>query len=170
MSDRQGDYGFLINDDIKLHRMYFEEMVEMVGIFVQYRAPLEKNKQYDLHGDLQTKYYDPIKIGCIFQDHPDQKTLKKMGWVSELQEGSSIIHVAYDVPHLEVGGLVTIPSGIDDAEPRTFRIIGMKSIMIYPASIACEIAPEYEDVDELTIHTEYSNSSTNLLVDLEGDD
>lgn len=104
------------------------------------------------------------------QDHPDQKTLKKMGWVTELQESSSIIHVPYDLEHLEVGALFTLPAGIDGAPGRTFRVISMQVDMIYPASIACEVAPEYEDtMQESEIH-DFSGSNFNVLLDNEGDD
>ena len=46
----------------------------------------------------------------------------------------------------------------------------MQNIMLSPVSITCEIAPEYEDVDEPIIHSETALSSTTLLVDNEGDD
>jgi hypothetical protein len=106
----------------------------------------------------------------IFQDHPDQKTLKKMGWVTELQEGSSIIHVPYDLEKLEVGALFEIPSGLDNAKPRLFRVISMQNIMVYPASIACEIAPEYIDTDEKTLTRDFTKTNFTVLVDYEEDD
>jgi hypothetical protein len=93
-----------------------------------------------------------------------------MGWVAELQEGSSIIHVPYDLEGLQVGCLFEVPSGIDFAEPRLFRVISMQNIMVYPASIACEIAPEYEDIDEPVLHTNFTQSTLPLLIDNEGDD
>ncbi len=162
-------YGLLLNKDIKLHRQYFKELVRLLGINCIYRAPLP-GKHFDKHGDLEADYYAPEVVGCIFQEHPDQKTLKKMGWVAELQENSSIIHVPYDLPHLEVGALFTIPSGIDNAKGRVFRVISMQNIMVYPASIACEIAPEYEDIDEPAIHNDFSQQTTTLLLDNEEDD
>ena len=78
MSDKQKDYGLLLNPDIKLHRTYFKQMVKLLGINCQYYAPLD-GKTYNLQGDLEAHYEKPITVGCIFQDHPDQKTLKKMG-------------------------------------------------------------------------------------------
>ena len=119
---------------------------------------------------LETDYYPAETVGCIFQDHPDQKTLKKMGWVAELQEGASIIHVPYDLKGLEVGALFTVPSGLDNAEGRVFRVISMQNIMVYPASIACEIAPEYLDTDELVLTQDFSKTNFNVLVDYEEDD
>lgn len=169
MSSTQKDYGFLINKDIKLHRKYFEQMTKMLGINCIYQEPLP-GKDYDMHGHLNTKYKEGVTVGCIFQDHPDQKTLKKMGWVTELQEGSSIIHVPYDLSGIQVGALFTIPSGIDNAPPRVFRVISIQNIMVYPASIACEIAPEYFDRDEQVQFTDFSKEDFTLLIDNEEDD
>ena len=162
-------YGMLLTPEIKLHRKYFLEMAKLLGIQLIYRAPLP-GKTFDEHGDLNANYYPGQVVFGIFQDHPDQKTLKKMGWVAELQENSSIIHVPYDLPNLQVGALFIIPSGIDKAEGRVFRVISMQNIMVYPASIACEIAPEYEDIDEPILYNDFTQSTTTLLIDNEEDD
>ena len=169
MSETRKDYGILITPEIKLHRQYFKECVKLLGINCIYRAPLP-GKTFDMHGDLDAKYYPGEVVSVIFQDHPDQKTLKKMGWVAELQENSSIIHVPYDLPNLQVGALFIIPSGLDKAEGRVFRVISMQNIMVYPASIACEIAPEYEDIDEPILYNDFTQSTTTLLIDNEEDD
>lgn len=169
MSDNNRDYGLLLNKDIKLHRTWFKQMTKLYGINCIYKAPA-KNKTFDQRGDLQTSYEKGILVGCIFQDHPDQKTLKKMGWVAELQEGSSIIHVPYDLQGLEVGAQFIVPSGIDHAQGRVFRVISMQTIMVYPASIACEIAPEYYSVDEPHLTKDFSNSTTPHLIDFEEED
>lgn len=169
MADNRNDYGLLLNKDIKLHRQYFKEMVKLLGINCIYKAP-RPSKEYDEHGELDSKYYEPKIVGCIFQDHPDQKTLKKQGWVAELQEGSSMIHVPYDLPHLEVGALFIIPSGLDHAKGRVFRVINMQNIMVYPASIACEIAPEYEDTVEKANIVDFSKNTFTVLADNEDDD
>jgi hypothetical protein len=168
MSDER-NYGLLLNKDIKLHRMYFKQMVKLLGINCIYRSPLE-GKTYSLHGELDAHYSKPITVGCIFQDHPDQKTLKKMGWVAELQEGSSIIHVPYDLPNLQVGAQFIVPSGIDKAQGRVFRVISMQNIMVYPASIACEIAPEYYTSDESHLTKDFTKTNFTALVDYEEDD
>ena len=130
MSDNRTDYGMLINKDIKLHRAWFKQMTALHGINCKYRAPLP-NKTNDIHGDLQTGYKPAITVGCLFEEHPNQKSLHKAGWVAELQEGSSIIHVPYDLPDLQVGALFEVPSGIDFGRGRLFRVISMSNIMIY---------------------------------------
>lgn len=170
MSDIRTDYGILINSDIKLHRMWFKQCVALHGINCKYKAPL-KNKAYDMHGDLHTGYKQEIIVGCLFEEHPNQKSLKKAGWVAELQEGSSMIHVPYDLPDLQVGALFEVPSGLDNGKSRTFRVISMSNIMIYPASITCEIALEYESNDEQRlITTALKTEDMPLLIDMEGDD
>ncbi len=81
-----------------------------------------------------------------------------------------MIHVPYDLEHLEQGALFIIPSGLDNAEGRTFRVINMQNIMVYPASIACEVAPEYENKDDLNITTNFVNDNFTALKDNEEDD
>lgn len=170
MSDVKTNYGLLITKDIKLHRTWFKQMTALHGINCKYRAPA-KNKDYDMRGDLQTSYKPPILVGCIFEEHPDQKSLKKAGWVAELQEGSSVIHVPYDLPDLQAGALFDVPSGLDTGKDRTFRVISMSNIMIYPASIACEIALEYESNDEQHLTTvAHEKEDMPLLIDREDDD
>jgi len=170
MSDLNTNYGLLLNKDIKLHRMWFKQMTALHGINCKYKAPL-KNKEYDVHGDLQTGYKPEILVGCLFVEHPDQKSLKKAGWVAELQEDSSVIHVPYDLPDLQVGALFEVPSGLDNGKGRLFRVISMSNIMIYPASIACEIALEYESNDEQRlISAAHEQEDMPLLIDREEDD
>ena len=102
-------------------------------------------------------------IGCLFDQHPSQRTTKKLGWVAELQEGSSLIHVDYDLPHLQVGALFIVPSGLDDGKGRLFRVIRMTNSMMYPSSIVCEIIPEYEDTLTQATINDFTDNSFNLL-------
>ena len=160
--ENQSPYGILLNKDIKLHRQYFKEMCKLIGINVIFKAPIDVSKHHDTYGELHTSYEQGVLVGCIFQEHPDQKTLKKIGWVSELQENSSIIHLPYDLEGLQQGAQVIIPSGIDNTQGRLFRIINISNRMIYPASFACEIAPEYESTSEKS-ELDYKHSNFNLL-------
>jgi hypothetical protein len=145
-------------------------MLALHGINCKYKAPAN-NKEYDTHGDLQTGYKPEIIVGCLFEEHPNQKSLKKAGWVAELQEGSSMIHVPYDLPDLQVGALFEVPSGLDNSNGRLFRVISISNIMIYPASITCELALEYESVDEQRLITAaHEKEDMPLLIDREDDD
>ena len=44
-------YGLLLNNDIKLHRGYFDEMIRLLGIQVIYRAPLP-DKHYTTYAEI----------------------------------------------------------------------------------------------------------------------
>ena len=155
-------YGLLLNNDIKLHRGYFDEMIRLLGIQVIYRAPLP-DKHYTTYAEIESNYAEPILVGCIFDEHPTQQTLKKMGWVAELQQNSSFIHVPYDLPNLQQGALFIVPSGLDNAKGRLFRVVSMSTSMVYPASITCEIVPEYENTYVPETNDDYVHSTDNLL-------
>ena len=160
-------YGMLLNKDITLHRQYFKEMCKLLGINVIYKS-LKDGKKWTNYGEVDANYNPPQLVGCIFNEHPDQRTLKKMGWVSELQENAAIIHVPYDLPKLEVGCLFIVPSGLDDGKGRLFRCTKLSNIMVYPASVACEIVPEYENTYRQSLNS-FKNSSYNLLNEEEDD-
>lgn len=154
-------YGRLITPDIKLHRKWFDEMVRLIGIQVVYRAP-RKDKHWTSFAEIESNYQPSIVIGCIFDEHPTQQTMKKIGWVSELQRDSSLIHIAYDTPDIQQGSLFIVPSGLDDGKGRLFRCVKLTNSIVYPASIACEIVPEYEDTYQNT-NNDFMHSSFNLL-------
>jgi len=156
------NYGLLVNSNTTLHRRYFNEMARLLGIKVIYRAPTP-GKHYTTYAEIESNYQEPKLEYCIFEDHPSQQTLKKLGWVSELQEGSSIIHVRYDLEDLQQGALFVVPSGLDKTKGRLFRVIKISSIMVFPSSLSCEIAPEYEDTLVKTTIEDHSKSSFNLL-------
>lgn len=159
-------YGLLLTPDIKLHRNYFNEMCRLNGIKIIYRAP-RNNRHYTTYAEIESNYQSPIVTYAIFSEHPDQQTLKKIGWISELQESSSLIHVAYDLPDIQQGALFIIPSGLDNAKGRLFRCVRLTNSIVYPASITCEIVPEYENTYENT-NNNFEHSSFNLLNEEEG--
>jgi hypothetical protein len=76
---------------------------------------------------------------------------------------SSIIHVDYDLPGLQQGAMFVIPSGLDDGKGRLFRVVRLTNSIVYPASIACELVPEYQDNFIPETNYDYENTSFNLL-------
>lgn len=163
-----GNYGVLLRDsDIKIHRKYFEEMCKLIGVNVLYYIPKD-NKHWTTYAEIKTNFYDPILVSCIFEDHPNQYTMKKLGWDSELQENASLISVPYDLKDLQVGAIFIVPSSIDNTKGRVFRVARMRNSMIYPSSITCELVPEYENTFSSSEFV-YKDSSFNLLNDEEED-
>ena len=154
-------YGTLVHPEIKIHRQYFREMVKLHGIYVLYRAPKD-GKKYTTFGEIDSNYEEPKLIGCLFDEHPTQQTLKKIGWMSGLDGSSSIIHVDYDLEGLQQGALFIIPSGLDDGKGRIFRVVKLTNSIVYPASITCEIVPEY--IDNFVEETNYDEMSGHINV------
>lgn len=162
------DTGLLLNpNNIKLHRTYFNQMCKLVGINVLYRSPIPNTKTYNGYGELDT-FYNPAKVvSCIFDEHPQQKSMKKLGWNAELSDSTSVIHVPYDLEGLEAGGLFIIPSGLDKTQGRVFKVLQLSNIAVYPASISCEIGPVYINTDEKSTVDDFRHTNFNLLADEE---
>lgn len=155
-------YGLLLNEkDILLQRNYFREMTELLGVKVIHRAP-RQGKTYTTYSEIDSNYFEPELIGCIFDEHPNQRTMKKLGWVSELDTNASIISVPYDVKGLQQGSLFVVPSAFDNSKGRLFRVVEITSTMIYPCSLTCKLVPEYENTFA-TSHHNHKKDSFNLL-------
>lgn len=161
-------YGKLLTPDIKLHRQYFNELVKLYGIQVRYLAP-RHGKHWTNYSEIASNYMEPITIGCIFEEYPTTATTKKRGWVSELQENSSFIDVPYDTPDIQIGALFYVPSPFENSEDRLFRCVRMRTSMIYPAAVTCEIVPEFQNTYS-SDNKDYKHSSFNLLNKEEGYD
>ena len=144
MIDPNKKYGVLITPDILLQRNYFKQMVELLGVWPIYLAP-RPGKYYTTYAEIKSNYQEPEQIGCIFDEHPTQRTMKKLGWDSELQENASVISVPYDLHDLQQGALFIIPSAFDNTKGRLFRVAEISGEMIYPASLTCKLVPEFED-------------------------
>lgn len=159
------DTGYLLNkQNIILHRQWFKQMCKLLGIKVMYLAP-RADKTYNGYGELNSFYMDPVEVDCIFDEHPNQKSMKKLGWNAELQDNPIVIHVPYDLKGLQAGALFIVPPGLDDAEPRTFRVIQLSNIAVYPASISCELALEWKNDQARSEVTNFKNSNFNVLAD-----
>ena len=156
----QSSYGMLLNEyDMKLQRNYFIEMASLIGVNVIYRAP-RPDKHWTLYSEIESNYYPPVVISCIFNEFPDHKTMKKLGWDSEQLENKSIISMPYDTPNIQVGALLIVPSAFDRTKGRLFRITKITGIMIYPASLTCELVPEFENTFSNTTYNHKDNSMT----------
>lgn len=157
------NYGLLLNGNTKLHRGWFKEMARLLGIKVIVKVPRNESKDYTDQGELVANYQDPIAVYGIFQDYLDQKTSKMLGWNVEQDEENSVIHLPYDVKDLQVGTQVIVPSALDKSEGRVFRVIELSTIAIYPASVACKLAPEWQDDLPLSQIKDFTNTNFNLL-------
>lgn len=162
--------GLLLNPaNIKIHRLYFAQMCQLLGIRVLYRAPIDSSKQYNDYGELDSHYLPAIPVNCIWDEHPPEKTMKKLGWNTELSDTTAVVHVPYDLKGLQAGCLFIIPSGLDNSIGRVFKVIRMTNIAIYPASIACELGPVFKNIDEKSTIHDFKHTNFNLLEGEESD-
>lgn len=162
------NYGLLLNkEDILLQRNYFNELVNLLGVKVKHLAP-RSDKHYTQYGEIQGNYFEPKEVGCIFSEHLDQRTMKKLGWNAELTTSSAAISVPYDLEGVQQGSLFYIPSAFDNTPDRLFRVIEVSSIMIYPASLTCRLVPEYENTFSANL-LDHKRNSFNLLKDEDED-
>ena len=83
-----------------------------------------------------------------------------------MDENASFIHVPYDLEGLQQGSLFVIPDAFNPKKGRVFRVIEMSANLVYPASITCEIVPEWKNNFESAQLT-FSHSNFNLLNDEE---
>ena len=156
------NYGKLVQPNIQLLRKQFSEMCSLLGVNVEYRYPL-RDKHYTLHGELTSNYSEPKIVSCIFEDHINQKTAKKLGWDAELQDNASMISVPYDLENLQIGCLFKVPSAFDNTPGRLFKVVEMSGIQMYPASISCRLVQEYEsDMSDADVEL-FTESNFNLL-------
>lgn len=149
-------------------------MCKLKGINVLYRAPRDSSKQYDLHGELHEnideQFYEPELVSCIFNEHTDQKSMKKLGWNAERDEQCPVIHVPVELKGLQAGALFIIPSGLDNTQGRVFKVLELSSIAVFPASIACKLGPVLEsDFERSQLH-DYQHTNFNLLNTEEDDE
>lgn len=155
-------YGYLLDKkDIMLQRGYFEELTKLLGVTVIHRAP-RSGKTYTTYSEIDSNYYEPVATGCIFDEHPTPRTMKKLGWNAELDTSASIISVPYDLEGLQQGSLFIVPSAFDNTKGRLFRVVEITSIMIYPCSLTCKLVPEFENTFTDNAYN-YKTNSFNLL-------
>ena len=165
------DTGLLLNKkNIELNRFYFKQSLKLYGINVLYRVPRKDQKQYDLHGELDALYNEPIIVTCIYNEHTDQKTMKKLGWNAERDETTPVIHVPYDTPELQAGCLFEIPSGLDNTQARVFKVLELSAAPIYPASIACKLGPMLRNELPKSQIVDFNKTNFNLLRDDDDED
>lgn len=70
--------------------------------------------------------------------------------------------MAYDLPKLQQGALFIVPSGLDQADGRLFRVTKLTNGIVYPASITCEIIPEYTNTHSAAL-ADYRHRDFSLL-------
>lgn len=142
--------GILFQNDLEIQRYYFDESLEFYGIDALYYQVNDASQHYTVAGELTSKYHDPIAIKLIYDQVPKIGTLKKLGWVTELnQDAQPIIHISFDTPGIQVGALFKIQDPLNPLSGRMFRATKMTTGIIYPVAVTVQIvAIVGQDIEE----------------------
>lgn len=161
----------LISQDAEIFREYFKECLEMYGIPALFFQPKEDicQKKFTTLGEMKNLYYDPIETQVLFEATPKVQTLRKLGWVTELDKEQPIVHVDYDLPGIARGAVFKIKDPLSVTDGRLFRVTKMSVGILYPASISCQIVAVLGKEPEETLNP-YNGPKSIFLNKKEGTD
>jgi hypothetical protein len=133
-------YETLLGSDLEIFRDYFKEALQFYGIPARYYQ-IKPGETFNESAELKAGYYDPKRIRVIFNQVPTVRTLKMLGWVTELDmDVQPIVDVMFDLPGLQVGCLISIKDPLNK-KGRLFKITKMSVGILYPASVTCQLVP-----------------------------
>lgn len=141
----------LVKQDALIHRRYFKEMLQLYGIDAMYYPVKPGTARYNEAGEFSAHYLDPIPCQLIFDQVPKVSTLKKLGWVTELDKQQPLVHLEYDLPEIQVGCLISIEDPLRPGKGRLFRITKISVNIIYPANVTCQLVAVLGDTPENTL-------------------
>lgn len=153
----------LIKSDALMFRKYFDEMLRKYGIDGMYFQVDESTVSYNEIGEMSSEYLEPVPCQMIFDQVPTVSTLKKLGWVTELDKSQPIIHVSYDLPGLQKGACFNIEDPLRPSKGRLFRVTKLSMGIIYPMCVTCQIVAVLGDKPEKTLQPEKAIKINNEL-------
>lgn len=159
--------------EVRYHRQQFQEALKVHGITVKYYPILRENTQdsYDFYSDYtehELAYQDPINIRILFQNFPNPKTLRSLGWYIEDEELPYMAYIPTEylaegqdkegnpitkslIPIVD-DKIILIENTTDYQDTRSERAYIVKSLRSqgYPNTIyhLAKLVPYYESKDE----------------------
>ena len=158
----------ILQNDLIIFRQQFREVLDMYGIDAKYYQ-IKPNHHYTVAGEISANYYNPVPCKILFDQVPKISTLKRLGWVSELEPGASLIHVAFDTPGIAFGALYEIKDPLSPDSGRLFRITKLQTGILYPVSISCQVVPVVGTEPEQTVKPYEGNKSIFLNTEKAGE-
>lgn len=158
MANRRGS---LIKNDALIHRRYFKEVLRLMGIDGMYYQIKPGTSHYNESGEFSALYEKPIPCQFIFDQVPTVSTLKKLGWITELDREFPLVHVDYDLPDLQKGTLFLVEDPLREGKGRLFRVNKIQLGILYPVCATCQVAPVVGDVPENTLQPDNSINRNN---------
>lgn len=154
--------GYLTDRDSTLYRQWFKEMARLRGIPVLYQYPVELDPT--IHSEMITELSEPIEMDIIFDSNPKTATLKKLHWVSEFPDDKPYIAILpFDALNLSTECVISIrPIDSLQDQYRKFKITSINTILEYPDSWTCTLAPIFENLNDMP-KNDYSDSNFNYI-------
>lgn len=140
----------VLQNDLLIFRRHAEEVLDLYGIPARYYQP-KPGHHWTVAGEISANYFDPIPTRVLFDQVPTVSTLKKLGWVTELDTGASLIHVAYNTPGIAFGALYEVKDPLTPDTGRLFRVTKLSVGILYPAMVTCQIVPVVGEDPEETV-------------------
>ncbi|MCM1323016.1 MAG: hypothetical protein NC218_02420 [Acetobacter sp.] len=140
----------ILQNDLTIFRYYASEQLDMYGISALYYQP-KPGKHFTVAGEISANYFDPIPCKILFDQVPKISTLKKLGWVTELDQEASLINVHFDTPGIQQGALYEVKDPLKPDAGRLFRVTKLQTGILYPAFVTCQIVPVVGSEPEETV-------------------
>lgn len=152
--------GLLTNSkDLELFQNWFKENCKLRGIAVKYRYPVIED--ITIHGEIEPKFSDELDLNIVFDQNPNVKTLKRIGWIAENPEDKPYIAMLpIDTPYLQMHARILIPPVGQAIPGRWFEVTSISSILEYPDCYTCTLAPVFENNKK---KTNYDVSNYNYI-------
>ena len=144
----------IVPEEIEYLREQFKHTVYEVGVEFQYRYPLNNNIDF-FNQPAPDGYSERMPVFGIFEGAPKLTTYRTLGWVVEKTDNLPfLIHVPFDVPHIQRGCLFEIDGQVTSIETRLFQVTQLTTGLVCPDHIVCQIVPLVGNHRPLTEQTE----------------
>lgn len=134
----------LIQDDIKLMRLRYDEALTMQGIPCKYQFP--NLPDTNVQGEsVVDSYSEEMNTHVFFDGSPKVKTFRRYGWVVENDKDLPfLIHCSFNLPHVQKDSIFRISGQYADIPDRVFRVTEITYDLQAPDHLICQIVPVYD--------------------------
>ena len=148
----------ILQNDLTIYRQWASEELDLYGVSAEYYQ-LKPNHSWTVAGELAANYFDPRPIKLFFDQVPKISTLKKLGWVTELDQQASLVNILFTTPGIAVGCLFNIKDPLTPDSGRLFRVTKLQTGILYPSYVTCQIVPVLGTEPEETVDPYQGNKS-----------
>lgn len=159
----------ILQNDLEILRYYMDEKLDLYGIPAQYYQ-VKPGMTWTVAGEMKANYFDAVRTKVLFDQAPTVSTLRKLGWLTELNgDTQPIVHVSYNLPGLSVGCVFEVKDPLAIDQGRLFRVTKMSVGIIFPAFVTCQLVAVIGSEPTETL-TPYDGPQTAFLNPVEQDE